>query len=143
MSALTVGRAAPTASDSARSHGSRRRAAVAASCVLGAAALGAGIGLLATAAWLISRAAQHPHETGARGRRSSRVQFFGLSQGLFRYGSAWSGTTPRCARWRICGCGSTSASSCSRRPGCRRSAAATCWPGSSATSTRCRTCWCG
>jgi thiol reductant ABC exporter CydC subunit len=53
--------------------------------VLGAAALGAGIGLLATAAWLISRAAQHPHET-ALALGIVAVQFFGLSKGLFRYG---------------------------------------------------------
>lgn len=54
-------------------------------CVLGAAALGAGIGLLATAAWLISRAAQHPRET-ALALGIVAVQFFGLSKGLFRYG---------------------------------------------------------
>src|SRR5690242_11553456 len=55
------------------------------SCVLGACALGAGIGLLATAAWLISRAAQHPHES-ALALGIVAVQFFGLSKGLFRYG---------------------------------------------------------
>ena len=54
-------------------------------CVLGAAAVGAGIGLLATAAWLISRAAQHPRET-ALAIGIVAVQFFGLSKGLFRYG---------------------------------------------------------
>ncbi len=53
--------------------------------LLGAAALGAGIGLLATAAWLISRAAQHPQET-ALALGIVAVQFFGLSKGLFRYG---------------------------------------------------------
>jgi len=53
--------------------------------VLGAAALGAGIGLLATAAWLISRAAQHPEET-ALALAIAAVQFFGLTKGLFRYG---------------------------------------------------------
>ncbi|MGZ4230750.1 MAG: thiol reductant ABC exporter subunit CydC [Solirubrobacteraceae bacterium] len=55
------------------------------SCVLGACALGAGIGLLATAAWLISRAAQHPHES-ALALGIVAVQFFGLSKGLARYG---------------------------------------------------------
>jgi thiol reductant ABC exporter CydC subunit len=55
------------------------------SCLLGACALGAGIGLLATAAWLISRAAQHPHET-ALALGIVAVQFFGLSKGLARYG---------------------------------------------------------
>jgi thiol reductant ABC exporter CydC subunit len=53
--------------------------------LLGAAAIGAGIGLLATAGWLISRAAQHPQET-ALALGIVAVQFFGLSKGLFRYG---------------------------------------------------------
>jgi thiol reductant ABC exporter CydC subunit len=52
--------------------------------VLGAGALGAGIGLLATSAWLISRAAQHPRES-ALAIAIVAVQFFGLSKGLFRY----------------------------------------------------------
>ena len=51
----------------------------------GLRAVGAGIGLLATAAWLISRAAQHPHES-ALAIGIVAVQFFGLSKGLFRYG---------------------------------------------------------
>ena len=55
------------------------------SCLLGACALGAGIGLLATAAWLISRAEQHPHES-ALALGIVAVQFFGLSKGLARYG---------------------------------------------------------
>jgi thiol reductant ABC exporter CydC subunit len=54
-------------------------------CLLGAGALGAGIGLLATAAWLISRAAQHPRET-ALALGIVAVQLFGLSKGFFRYG---------------------------------------------------------
>jgi thiol reductant ABC exporter CydC subunit len=54
-------------------------------CVLGACAIGAGIGLLATAAWLISRAAQHPTES-ALALGIVAVQFFGLSKGLARYG---------------------------------------------------------
>ena len=53
--------------------------------MLGACALGAGIGLLATAAWLISRAAQHPRES-ALALGIVAVQFFGLSKGLARYG---------------------------------------------------------
>jgi thiol reductant ABC exporter CydC subunit len=53
--------------------------------VLGAGAVGAGIGLLATSAWLISRASQQPKEsTLAVGIVA--VQFFGLSRGLLRYG---------------------------------------------------------
>ncbi len=53
--------------------------------LLGAGALGAGIGLLATSAWLISRASQHPRES-ALALGIVAVQFFGLSRGLFRYG---------------------------------------------------------
>jgi len=52
--------------------------------VLGAGAVGAGIGLLATSAWLISRASQHPGES-ALALGIVAVQFFGLSRGLFRY----------------------------------------------------------
>ncbi len=52
---------------------------------LGAGAIGAGIGLLATSAWLISRASQHPRES-ALALAIVAVQFFGLSRGLFRYG---------------------------------------------------------
>lgn len=52
--------------------------------LLGAGALGAGIGLLATSGWLISRAAQHPPES-ALALAIVAVQFFGLSKGLFRY----------------------------------------------------------
>lgn len=53
--------------------------------LLGAGAIGAGIGLLATSAWLISRASQHPKES-ALALAIVAVQFFGLSRGLFRYG---------------------------------------------------------
>ncbi|MGB0096352.1 MAG: thiol reductant ABC exporter subunit CydC [Solirubrobacteraceae bacterium] len=53
--------------------------------LLGAGAIGAGIGLLATSAWLISRASQHPPES-ALALAVVAVQFFGLSRGLFRYG---------------------------------------------------------
>ena len=55
------------------------------SSLLGAGAVGAGIGLLATSAWLISRASQHPSES-ALALAIVAVQFFGLSRGLFRYG---------------------------------------------------------
>lgn len=57
---------------------------IAVASILGAGAIGAGIGLLATAAWLISRASQHPHES-ALALAIVAVQFFGLSRGLFRY----------------------------------------------------------
>jgi thiol reductant ABC exporter CydC subunit len=61
-----------------------RRQAVLAT-LLGAAAVGAGIGLIAVSAWLISRASQHPPES-AVALAIVAVQFFGLSKGLFRYG---------------------------------------------------------
>jgi thiol reductant ABC exporter CydC subunit len=53
--------------------------------LLGAGAVGAGIGLIATSAWLISRASQRPPES-ALAIAIVAVQFFGLSRGLFRYG---------------------------------------------------------
>ncbi|HEY1636183.1 MAG TPA: thiol reductant ABC exporter subunit CydC [Acidimicrobiales bacterium] len=53
--------------------------------LLGAAAIGAAIGLLATSAWLISRASQRPSES-ALGVAIVGVQFFALSRGLLRYG---------------------------------------------------------
>jgi thiol reductant ABC exporter CydC subunit len=53
--------------------------------LLGAGAAGAGIGLLATSAWLISRASQRPPES-AIAIAIVAVQFFALSRGLFRYG---------------------------------------------------------
>ncbi|HEY3728827.1 MAG TPA: thiol reductant ABC exporter subunit CydC [Solirubrobacteraceae bacterium] len=53
--------------------------------LLGAGAVGAGIGLLAISAWLISRASQHPEES-ALALGIVAVQLFGLSRGLFRYG---------------------------------------------------------
>ncbi len=53
--------------------------------LLGAGAILADIGLMGTAAWLISRAAQHPNEASLAVAIVS-VQFFGLSRGLLRYG---------------------------------------------------------
>ncbi len=58
--------------------------------LLGAGAVAATIGLMGTAAWLISRAAQHPSEA-ALGLAIVGVQFFGLSRGLFRYGERLTG----------------------------------------------------
>jgi thiol reductant ABC exporter CydC subunit len=55
------------------------------SSLLGAGAAAASIGLLATAAWLISRAAQRPGEP-ALAIAIVVVQFCGLSRGLLRYG---------------------------------------------------------
>ncbi len=52
--------------------------------LLGAGAIGADIGLIGTAAWLISRASQHPNESHLAVAIVG-VQFFGLSRGIFRY----------------------------------------------------------
>jgi thiol reductant ABC exporter CydC subunit len=58
--------------------------------LLGAGAVGAGIGLIATSAWLISRASQRPPES-ALALAIVGVQFFGLSRALFRYGGRLAG----------------------------------------------------
>ena len=52
--------------------------------LLGAGAVAADIGLIGTAAWLVSRAAQHPNES-ALALAIVAVQFFGLSRGFLRY----------------------------------------------------------
>ncbi len=53
--------------------------------LLGAGAVGAAIGLIATSAWLISRSSQRPEES-AVAVAIVGVQFFALSRGLCRYG---------------------------------------------------------
>ncbi len=53
--------------------------------LLGAGAMGAAIGLIATSAWLISRSAQRPEES-AVAIAIVGVQFFALARGLCRYG---------------------------------------------------------
>lgn len=53
--------------------------------LLGAGAVGAAIGLIATSAWLISRSAQRPQES-AVAFAVVGVQFFALVRGLCRYG---------------------------------------------------------
>lgn len=53
--------------------------------LLGAGAIAADIGLIGTAAWLITRAAQHPNESRLT-LAIVGVQFFGLSRGFLRYG---------------------------------------------------------
>ena len=58
--------------------------------MLGAGAIGAGIGLIATSAWLISRASQRPPES-ALALAIVGVQFFALSRALFRYGQRLAG----------------------------------------------------
>src|SRR5262249_42563708 len=76
------GAEAPLGQTLALARPAARRMALA--CLLGAAAIGAGIGLIATSAWLISRASQRPQET-ALAIAIVGVQFFALSRGLFRY----------------------------------------------------------
>ena len=51
---------------------------------LGAGAVASAVGLMATSAWLISRAAQHP-SVQALAVAVVGVRFFGVSRGLFRY----------------------------------------------------------
>jgi thiol reductant ABC exporter CydC subunit len=63
-------------------RGATGRSLVAA--VLGAGAVLAAVGLLATAAWLISRAAQHP-SVQSLAVAVVGVRFFGLSRGFLRY----------------------------------------------------------
>jgi ABC-type transport system involved in cytochrome bd biosynthesis fused ATPase/permease subunit len=82
--------------------------------LLGAGAVGAGIGLMATSAWLISRAAQHPRES-ALALGIVAVQFFGLSRGLFRYVQR---LVAHDAAFRACGCGCTRAWRRWRRQAC-------------------------
>lgn len=53
--------------------------------LLGAGAIAAAIGLIATSAWLISRSSQRPQES-AVALAIVAVQFFALSRGLCRYG---------------------------------------------------------
>jgi thiol reductant ABC exporter CydC subunit len=52
--------------------------------LLGAGAIAADIGLIGTAAWLISRASEHPNESHLAVAIVA-VQFFGLTRGLLRY----------------------------------------------------------
>jgi thiol reductant ABC exporter CydC subunit len=77
------GRRAPLARTLALARPASGRLALAA--LLGAGAVGAGIGLIATSAWLISRASQRPQES-ALAVAIVAVQFFGLSRGVCRYG---------------------------------------------------------
>jgi thiol reductant ABC exporter CydC subunit len=57
---------------------------VAVATILGAGAIGAAIGLLATAAWLIARASQHPSVV-VLGLAIVAVRLFAISRGFLRY----------------------------------------------------------
>ncbi len=73
---------APVGKTLAIARPASRRVVVA--TLLGAGAIAADIGLLGAAAWLISKAAQHPNEA-TLAVAIVAVQFFGLSRGFLRY----------------------------------------------------------
>jgi len=54
------------------------------SALLGFATVGSGIGLMATAAWIIARAALHP-SIAVLQVAIVGVRFFGIARGVFRY----------------------------------------------------------
>ncbi len=85
---MTATRAEPAASEAPLRDtlGMARPVAgrLAVAALLGAGAIGASIGLIATSAWLISRASQRPAESSLA-IAIVAVQFFGLSRGLCRY----------------------------------------------------------
>jgi thiol reductant ABC exporter CydC subunit len=66
------------------------RSRLALTIALGSAAAGAAIGLLATSAWLLSRASEHPSIVYL-GVAIVAVRFFAISRGLFRYGERLAG----------------------------------------------------
>ena len=111
------------------------------SALLGAGAVVSAVGLMATSAWLISRAAQHP-SVQALAVAVVAIRFFALAGRCCATPSGWSGTTRPCGCWPTCGSGSTSGWNGWPRPAWRRSAAAICCPGWWPTSTRSRTCCC-
>jgi thiol reductant ABC exporter CydC subunit len=76
------GELAPVGRTLAMARPTARRVVIA--TLLGAGAIAADIGLLGTAAWLISKAAQHPNEA-TLAVAIVAVQFFGLSRGFLRY----------------------------------------------------------
>ena len=107
--------------------------------LLGAGTAGCGIALLATSAWLISRAAQHPSVV-ALGVAIVGVQFFAVSRasvplrrtaGRPRRGASGPG--------RSAGPGLRAPGSAGAHGPARLPAVATCWPAWSRTSTPCRT----
>ena len=77
--------------------------------LLGPGRVAADIGLIATAAWLISKAAEHPNQADWRWP-SSAVQFFGLSRGFFATASGWSAMARPSACSPTCGYACTSTS---------------------------------
>ena len=112
---------------------------IALATLLGAGAIAADIGLMGTAAWLISRAAQHPNEQALAVAIVLPSSSSASRAGSSGTASAWSATTPPSGSSPTSGSASTSAWSAWRRPGSPASAGATSWPGSCRTWTRCRT----
>ena len=135
--ATSQGEQAPIGRTLGIARPSGRRTALA--CLLGAGAIAADIGLMGCAAWLISRAAQHPNES-VLALAIVGVQFFGLSRGFLRYEERLVGHD---AAFRVladlAGGWCTAGSSGWRRAGCRLSGEAISWPGWCATSTPSKT----
>ena len=121
-----AGELAPVGRTLAIARPARGRLALAA--LLGAGAIAADIGLMGTAAWLISRAAQHPNEA-TLALAIVGVQFFGLSRGLPPLRGAPGRPRRRLptAR-RPAGAGLRAARAAGARRACPRSGGATCWP---------------
>ena len=85
---LDDGAEAPLRRTLAIARPAARRLALA--TLLGAGAIGASVGLIATSAWLISRSSQRPGES-AIALAIVGVQFFALSRGLCRYAERLAG----------------------------------------------------
>ena len=104
----------------------------------GAAAIGCGVGLFATAGWLIARAAEHPSIL-ALSLAVVAVRGFGVGRGMFRYAERLLSHDAPCAPWGTSVPACTVASNGWPRPAVRLPHAATCWRASSGTSRPCRT----
>ena len=93
--------------------------------LLGSGAMAADIGLIATAAWLVSTAAQHPNQAELA-LAIVGVQFFGLSRGFLRYGERLIGHVRPSVCSPTSGCAPTASSSGWRRQDCWPSGGVTC-----------------
>ena len=120
----------------------RAPAAARAGVALGALAVLFGVGLMATAGYLISRARRAARRSCRSRSPSSRVRFFGLGAAARPLRRAAGVPRPRAARARARVRARVSAPRAARaRRAGAAPATATCSPGWSATSTRCRTCY--
>ena len=104
--------------------------------VFGTLALGSGVGLMATSAWLISRAAQHPPVLTLMVAVVA-VRAFGVGRGVFRYAERLTGSSGSAVRRAFGGLISTRPwrtwrSGASRRPAVSSPSAGTSrWPAAS------------